>query len=122
MVKIGGLANEIAGALQTYTDEITEGLEEIKKEEAKLTVKDIRSNIDSQGIKRTGAYRKGWGVKKVNTAHIVHNRTNYQVTHLLEKGHAKVSGGRVRSYVHIEPAEKAMEGRYTKKVEELIKG
>lgn len=116
------IGKEIAKALSTYTQEVTEGLEEIKVEEAKETVKEIRSGVDQQGVILTGDYRKGWARKKVGTAQVVHNRTDYQLTHLLEKGHAKVNGGRVKAYPHIEPAEQSMIKRYQDKVERMIGG
>lgn len=117
-VSIDQLVNEIAKALQEYTNEVTEGMEEAKVETAKETV----SMLKKTSPKKTGDYRKGWARKKVGTAQVVHNRTDYQLTHLLEKGHAKRGGGRVGAQVHIAPAEDYAIANYTEKVEKVIRG
>ena len=51
------------------------------------------------------SYNRGWTVKKTKrdkTAQI-HNATDYQLTHLLEKGHALRQGGRTQAFPHIAP-------------------
>ena len=62
--------------------------------------------------KKSGSYARGWSLKKVKsranvTDVIVHNRTDYQLTHLLENGHVirnkKGEYGRTRPIKHIAP-------------------
>lgn len=59
--------------------------------------------------KDRGNYSKGWK-KKLETDRfgkklIVYNKEHYRLTHLLEKGHAKVNGGRTKAIPHIKPAQ-----------------
>lgn len=117
-IKIGSIANEIAKQLVTYTNEVTDGLEKVKEEVSKDTVKHLKG---LNHPKLTGDYAKGWRVKRVGSALIIHNKTDYQLTHLLEKGHAKRGGGRVNAIPHIGPAEEKAIEDYVSKVEKVIK-
>ena len=83
---------------------MTQALDETKKELAKSAVKQLKATSP----KRTGRYASGWTRKKKGNAIIVHNK-QYQLTHLLEKGHAKRGGGRVAARVHIAPVEKRVQ-------------
>jgi hypothetical protein len=112
------IANEIARALSEYTNEVKEGVEKAQLEVAKETVQDLKETSP----KLTGDYQKGWTRKKVGTAEVVHNKTNYQLTHLLEKGHAKRGGGRVPAYPHIGRAEDRAVREYIERVERVIRG
>lgn len=58
----------------------------------------------SKNKRRSGQYAKSWTKKKRGKMIIIHNK-EYQLTHLLEKGHAKRGGGRVEAKVHILPVE-----------------
>lgn len=118
-VKIDNLANEITKALKEYTDEVTEGLEEVKAEVAKEGVKMLKATSPRGKRKR---YYKGWRVKRIGTAQVIHNATDYQLTHLLEKGHAKRGGGRVPPKVHIAPVEEKVIEEFEKRVEKVIRG
>ncbi|TYR75582.1 HK97 gp10 family phage protein [Rossellomorea vietnamensis] len=113
------LSKEIAKTLSIYTKEVTKGLEREKLRTAKDTVEIL---MHTSPIGHTGEYLEGWDKKKVGTAQVVYNRTDYHLTHLLEKGHAKRGGGRVAAQVHIAPAEQQAIDDYVKRVEKVIKG
>jgi hypothetical protein len=112
------ISKEIAKALSSYTTEVQKGLENAKTEVAKNTVKHLKSTSP----KLTGDYAKGWVRKRVGSAEVVHNRTDYQLTHLLENGHVNRDGGRTQAYPHIRPAEEDAIEEYTKEVEKVIRG
>lgn len=117
MVKAENLVNEIVKELERYTNLVTDEMEEAKKEVAKELVNMLKQTSPE----KTGDYAKGWKTKKVGNAQVVHNATEYQLTHLLEKGHVKVGGGRVAPIVHIKPAEEKAIDEYLERVERAIK-
>ncbi len=112
------ISKEIARALSDYTEDVTEGLQEAKKEVAKDAAKKLK--VSSPQL--SGDYAKGWRAKKVGSSYVVHNKTDYQLTHLLEYGHAKRSGGRVSGDPHIRPAEQEAINDYVSRVERVIRG
>lgn len=118
MSSISNLANEISKALQEYNTEIEKGIDEAGIKVAKNTVK----NLKKTSPKETESYSKGWRVTDIKGKKVIHNKTNYQLTHLLENGHAKVGGGRVSAKVHIRPAEEKAINEYVEEVEKVIKG
>jgi hypothetical protein len=112
------LQKEIANALSEYTAEVTEELEEAKKEVSKEGAKTLKRTSP----KDTGDYAKGWRAKKVGNAWVIHNAKKPQLTHLLEKGHAKRGGGRVSGQPHIEPVEQDVIKEFENRVERAIRG
>lgn len=102
MASLGNLSNEIMMLLNSYGEDVKEGVKEATEKVSAETV----ATLKSDSPKKTGAYASGWTKKKMGTGYVVHNKTHYQLTHLLEKGHAKVNGGRVPpAKIHIKPAE-----------------
>lgn len=112
-------ADEIGKALAEYTSEVTEGLEKAKLETSKEAVTHLRSFSKP---KQSGEYIEGWARKRVGTAEVIYNKNKPQLTHLLEKGHAKRGGGRVPGYPHIAPTEQEAIKYYLKRVEKVIEG
>lgn len=74
------------------------------KETATETVMKLRNTSPV----KTGSYAKGWKVgTRRGSDYIVHNATDYQLTHLLENGHVirnkKGTYGRAPAHKHIKP-------------------
>jgi type II secretory pathway predicted ATPase ExeA len=115
VTEINNLQNEILRQLEAYTQEVEEGLKELQRDTAKALVADLKE----KSPEKTGAYSKGWRIKKQRNSLIVYNK-KYQLTHLLEHGHAKRNGGRVPAKIHIAPAEEKMINQYLDDIEGLI--
>lgn len=104
-VKIDDLGSAIAQELREYRKEVKEDLFESVEEAADTCVATLRTTSPED----TGSYKKGWRKRKAFESDSdirvqVHNATDYQLTHLLEDGYAKVNGGRVEGKPHIGPA------------------
>lgn len=122
-IKIDDFLEAVQGELAEYANEVTEDVKESVKDVAKETVKEVKRRSPV----RSGAYKKSWGQTKVYEGPggiriTIHNNKHYQLTHLLENGHALRSGGRTRSFPHIEPAERFAERELQREVELKIKG
>lgn len=94
-----------------FVSERVEGvLETASMQVAKETVQRLK-NTSPRGNPHQKRYAEGWRVSKKRKADlVVHNATNYQLTHLLENGHVIDNGrgrtyGSTRGFKHIAPAE-----------------
>lgn len=115
---------DIVGILDEYSEDIQEGIVVAAQTLANQAAADLRATKGTYKI-RTGKYNKGWKVnEQKGVGYIkchVHNATNWQLTHLLEKGHITRNGGRTRAFVHIRPVEEKYVNQYTRDVERIIK-
>ena len=120
--------------IEQLADTVMKGLEDYAKlaaDDLKVDVqkagKTVKQQIENTAPKKTGKYAKSWVVKKTRETSdsirvVVHSR-KYQLTHLLEFGHAKRGGGRTRAFPHIAPAEQAGIEQLTRDIErDLRKG
>lgn len=125
-IKIDDLASAIAGELESYRQDVTDGL----KQEIQAVAKECKQDIRQNSPVLTGSYRKGWQDKVAYEGDddirvIVRNRTDYQLTHLLEYGHGGVGGtakGAAPPHPHIGPAEKRAEKKLLKRVKVVVRG
>ena len=122
-IPIDGLAEAINEGLKEYADLATEDVKKAVKKSAKA----VKDQINSSAPVRTGRYAKSWKVKttaesSTSLEQTVYSLSRYMLTHLLEKGHAKRGGGRVRAIPHIAPAEEMGIELFEGLVEQALKG
>lgn len=67
-------------------------------------------------------YNKSWTYKEdpVKAQAVIYNKKYYRLTHLLEKGHAKVNGGRTRAFPHIAPVAEEAEEKLIRRIKNEI--
>lgn len=129
-VSIDDMAEVISQELESYRKEVMDALKKDVKAVAKETVQTLKktsprraknsSKPKDKPQKPPQRYYKGWKSKVTVDSQddiklVIYNAKKPQLTHLLENGHAKVTGGRVEGIPHIRPAteqaEKELEGR-----------
>ena len=121
-VSIDNMDDVIMKELEKYANLATDDM----KDAVKDTAKSVKKDIESSAPVLTGRYKKSWRIKKIrenaNSLDVlVHSSNRYQLTHLLEFGHAKRGGGRVAGKPHIEPAAEKGEQDLIKAIEEKLK-
>lgn len=119
MANINDLSRIISDQLSLYSGALQEDIDKAAEEVTKNAVNELRE----KSPKRPGGgrYARGWRVTKQNGRYVINNRI-YQLTHLLEKGHATRNGGRTRPIRHIEPVESETIRAFERKVREAARG
>ena len=127
-IKPDQLAKEIEQALADFAGVTEEACDKGVRETAKDAVQALR-NAHPVGSGQYGSwdkYNRGWRVmqtktdKRYHRKATIHNATDYQLTHLLEKGHAKVNGGRTRAFPHIAPVAEKCEDELVQNIRKYI--
>ena len=113
------LSKEIMKALEGYIDDISDIVEKDANEVAKEALAAIKQESPKGS---TGEYSKGWKIKKIKKVKNMYsvklyNKDHYQLTHLLEFGHATADGGHTEAQPHI----RKVEEEYSKKFEDKLK-
>ena len=105
-VSVDGLADAVMEELEEYNRLTAETM----KKAVDKAGKTVRDEIRGTAPVKTGRYAKSWTARKTKESATalqvtVYSPSRYMLAHLLEHGHAKRGGGRVRAIPHIAPAE-----------------
>ena len=120
-------------SIDQLADAVNEQLQEYNKLSAKVVKaavtkagNAVKKDIGANAPKKSGRYAKSWRTKKTKETSTelqvtVYSPSRYMLAYLLEHGHAKRGGGRVRAIPHIAPAEEAAEEVLMKDIERGLK-
>lgn len=114
--------NQMADAIMEELDHYRKTSIDDVKDAVRKGGKIVKDDINSSAPVRTGKYAKSWRsrVTAEDASSIevtVYSPSRYMLAHLLEHGHAKRNGGRVRAIPHIGPAEAHAE----KEIERMLR-
>lgn len=121
---VDNLADTILDCLEEYVGVTEEAAWNGVNETAQTALQELRS-AHPAGSGKYGswdAYNRDWTVmkRKRDKTATIHNRSHYQLTHLLEKGHAKQNGGRTQAFQHIAPVADKCEDELINNIKKFI--
>ena len=113
MVDIADFADAVMEALQEESERVEEASREEIEKTAKEALQILRNH--SNIPEKTGSYKKSFALKKTvdksgELSYTLHSKSpEYGKAHLLEYGHAKRGGGRVRAFPHWKDAQEIVD-------------
>lgn len=112
--------------LMNYCEDIQEDVEECVDKITKEARDELKETSPRGKGNRANPYHTGWSVKlqkkgKNQYHKVVWNKTNYQLTHLLEFGHSTRNGGFTKAIPHIRPIEEKYNVEFVDLVEQKIR-
>lgn len=125
-IKPDELQNVIMDYLKNYKEDIDEDVIETVDEITKKAKNELKETSPRRKGTRNNPYYRGWAIKlskrRTGVYHkVIWNKTNYQLTHLLEFGHATRNGGRTRAIPHIRPVEEKYKVEFVDKLKNKIR-
>lgn len=120
---MANLKTEMNAILQNFGAEVDEVFMEVEQGVAKEGAEKLRQTSPKRRGGR-GKYARGWTYKKTKNGFVIHNKTDYQLTHLLENGHDIVRAGKKVGHSpaipHIGPVEEWVNEEAVKRLEEAF--
>ena len=122
--QIDKLDAQIKKILAEYGEDIAKNTNEAAEKIGKKGAQALKSS--SASLFGSGPYSSGWKTdvdkRRTGTVVTIYNARMPGLAHLLENGHAKVTGGRVDGVSHIAPVEEKVNKEFEEAVENAIKG
>lgn len=114
--------------LENYAEDINEDVEDTTNTVIKEAKQELVQTSPRSGIARKTKYYKGWAIKNGGRTRkgkyyskVIWNKTNYQLTHLLEFGHTTRNGDRTTPQPHIRPVEQNYGEKFADLLEKKIR-
>lgn len=125
-IKPENLGKELQEYLTQYKEDIDEEVVETTNTVIKEAKQELIQTSPRSGIARNTKYYKGWTIKngvksravRNKYTRVIWNKTNYQLTHLLEFGHHKRDG---TGWVEAQPHIQQVEEKYGQEFADLLK-
>lgn len=122
-IKPNELSKVLKDYLENYREDIQEDVEEVTNQVTKDAVQELKS---TSPVGKRGQYARGWATKvqrknKLRYHKVIWNKTDYQLTHLLEFGHKTRNGGRSKAIPHIRKVEEKYNQEFVNLVTERIR-
>ena len=117
------LSKAVNAVLEEYGDTVEDSMQKVLKDVGQKAV----SILKEKSPKMTGRYAKGWRADTEKLAFgsyeiVVHNKTDWNLTHLLNNGFYSVRKKmRIHGDGHIDSAEKAINEEFVKEIEGALK-
>lgn len=120
-IRVDQLAQVVNETMEEYNEFATGEM----KKAVKAAGKTVKEEINSSAPVRTGKYAKSWTSRVTAESYTqmevtVYSPSRYMLAHLLENGHAKRGGGRVRAIPHIKPAQDVGEEQLLHDIERAL--
>lgn len=125
-IKPDELQKVVMDYLENYKEDIDEEVMETVDEITKHARDELKQISPRGKGTRSNPYYRGWAIKlskrRSGVYHkVIWNKTNYQLTHLLEFGHVTRNGGRTKAIPHIRPIEQKYNVEFVDRLEKKIR-
>lgn len=125
-IKVESLEQELNTFLKSYKKAVDEDVVQVTDKVTKAAINELKTTSPRRKGTKNNPYWRGWASKlkkrsSNNYTKVIWNKTNYQLTHLLEFGHVTRNGGRAKAIPHIRPVEEKYNAEFVDLLKQTIR-